>query len=102
AVTQAEHRDLDGVGDGRRAAADLDGPTVDEDEAGRVAADGDGVGQLVAENGQDPGPRREEGGNRRDEPGLQALEVESGTRPDGTPRREAAPTTTEHCLQECA
>ena len=45
----AEDLDQRRVGDGRRAAEDGDGAAVDQDAAGRVAADGDGVVEVVAE-----------------------------------------------------
>ena len=47
------------VGDGRRAAEDGDRAAVDQDLAGRVAADGDRVVGSVAENRQDAGPGKE-------------------------------------------
>ena len=45
----AEHLDRRGVGDGRRAAADGHRAAVDENLSGRVAADRDGVVEVVAE-----------------------------------------------------
>ena len=44
----AEHLDLGGVGDRRLAAVDGYGAAVDEDLPGRVAADRDGVAEVVA------------------------------------------------------
>ena len=51
----AEHLDQAGVGDRRRAADDRHGAAVDEDVAGRVAADGDRVVEVVAEHGERAG-----------------------------------------------
>ena len=46
----AEHLDRGGVGDGRLAAVDGDGTAVDENLTRRVAADRDGVVELVVEH----------------------------------------------------
>ena len=55
----AEHLDQRGVGDRRRAAEDGDRAAVDQELAGRVAADHDVVSEVVAEHGQDTGRGRE-------------------------------------------
>ena len=53
----AEHLDQRGVGDRRRAARDGYGAAVDENLSGRVAADRDGVVDVVAEHRQQAGAR---------------------------------------------
>ena len=59
----AEDLDQPGVGDGGGAAEDRDGAAVDEDVAGRVAADGDRVVLVVAEDGEDADHGGEDGGD---------------------------------------
>ena len=54
----AEHLDQGRVGDRRRAAGDRDGPAVDEDLSGRIAAGRDGVVLAVAEHRQQAGGGR--------------------------------------------
>ena len=63
----AEHLDQRGVGDRRRAAGDGDRAAVDQDLAGGVAADDDGVVEGVAEDGQQARARNERGGDGLDE-----------------------------------
>ncbi len=60
----AEHLDQRRVGDGRRAALHRDRAAVDEQSAGRVAADGGVVVQRVAEYRQHPIGGRERRRNR--------------------------------------
>ena len=57
----AEHLDQRGVGDSRRAAVDGDGAAVDENISGCVAADRDGVVDVVAEHREQAGARGKAG-----------------------------------------
>jgi hypothetical protein len=100
AAAQAEHGDLGGVGDGGRSALDLHRPAVHQDDARRVAADDNGVVQVVAEDGQNPGAGREEGGDRRGEPGFQRIQAGHEPSRQGVVRPETVSAAGTHELQK--
>ena len=101
----AEHGDQPRVGDGRGVADDRHLAVVDEDRAGGVAADGDGVDGRIAgggrgtqdndaaaagvvgdADGQRAAHSGERGGDRRQDAAIQQLEAaqfDRGTRRDG-------------------
>ena len=93
----AEDLDQRRVGDRRRAAGDGDGAAVDEDRAGRIAADGDVVVEAVAEHAQRAGGEGRGDGRARAHGGA----GEHADREHGTgqqPARRASPAGVTACV----
>jgi hypothetical protein len=94
----AEGRDQRHVGEGGGAALDTDGAAVNQERTVGVPADGDGVVQVVAEDGQGARAGREGGGDRRGDALGQPLQARRGAAgaggPDGTSSSASAATRT--------